>query len=1224
MQFLRLLLFSLLTSFISSAFSQGKINAVSVECLGDITNFSYTPPSGRTLSSISWNFGDGYTSSATAPTHTYGSIGKFTILVQASFTNSTNAVDSQKIEVFGLPKPAFYFLKTSDTCFLSNQVCFKDTSSPAIAGQTITSRLLVWGDGSFSTSINPKKFDSICHTYGAPDKYTVKLELTDKYGCKNGVNLITNVVENIKTKFTVTSDFVNCSTARVCLRNTSTQATPSNSHYKWYIDTFRVDTGFYFNTSICRNFTTSKLITIRLIANANNYCIDTTTKTLQVTVDSLPTFMTLLDTVRCFNDNSLNEATIRNVKRDDIKWYVDGGYNPLVKSNTLYFNTQSYVGKHNVRVEIIRGSCVHTVNAYYRIMAPIARIKFIDINQCFSNREVYFYDVTQNINRDRIKYKWVIEDPSGDNCINYRTKDQNKYKNCNISNDWWTRHQYPKNTGKSLAMLIVTDTVTGCFDTAKVIVDMSDCSPILKPDSFRVCQGDFFFDDVKPPYPKKFTIDSGKTWRNFPEILDKPLRGKYDVGYVFETLLPEWAEVIGDDSIKIHTDTISYFDTIFRGQYIRVVPPIEDSVTVVAYNECRPFRVVVKFMKGDFKKGESLQVYWGDAGNYDSTFTKDIHIDSIIHIYNYSGINAPIKIVLTNINGCISRKQVEVQKGFIMSFNTPKYINCKYDSVCFYPGVYSFRENKFWTQNTPNNRLKWDFPDAGGINNKFSPCVRFNKGGLLPFRLYINDSFGCKDTLVDSVFVQDVRANIKNTARIVYCSELKQFFDSSSFNKNPKYRKFLPVFYLDSIKRFAWQFGNGTFSSLQRNPLQTLNTSMDSIPAAHMVETYSGCVDTVRFNIKVIGPKPYFNIMDTIGCKTLTAVFNNLSRNCKQYIWQFGDSANTTLQKFDKQQVSFNYTKPGRYYISLVGIDTIFNPFTNKYQYCYNTFPDKLFQKDTQRTVLVLPLEPSGIQAIDTVCAGDNVVFNSLSDTAYQYDVWSFSDTSLMDTIYSQQHTHRFKKAGLYTVKLNPYYGNTIKDQCRDSAIKNVLVLGVKASFTIDPASQPPQFIFHSTSTPSFAGLRWDFGQAGSPSSTDNDPSYNYGNDTGRYNVCLIASLPYGCADTTCQLVISDYISDFKLYNVITPGIMDGKNDQFDIQIEGESFYDLKIYNRWGILVYSSTEDADNTQSLNWNGKVMNSGATCPAGTYYYLFNYALKNASSDIKSVQGTITVIR
>ena len=1225
MQFLRILIFSALTIFVNETFAQAKINAPLTDCLGNITNYSYTPPSGLTISSINWNFGDGFSSGATTPTHTYSNTGTYTILAQVTFTNSTNRTDSQKITIVNLPKPAFYFLKTSDTCFLSNHVCFKDTSSPAVPGQTITSRLMVWGDGSFSTKSNPVKGDSICHTYGASDRYTVKIELTDKFGCKNSVNAVINVVENIESKFIFVKDFTNCSTARVCLRNKSIGASISNSHYKWTIDNVVMDTGLYFNNDRCFTFTSTKNRKFSLIANANNNCIDTFSVTIPVVVDSLPTKIDLLDTVRCFGDYSQNTALIPNVARDDIRWYVDNGYYHLAKSNTFFFSTKFTPGTHTVKVEIIRGNCVHTITRNFQVLGPLAKMKTTESSQCFSDREVFFYENSLGINRDRCTFKWVIDDPYGDNCINYRAKDINKNTNCNESRDWYTRHKFTNAPGIMEVFVVVTDTVTGCFDTARTYINMKDCPPILTPDSFNVCQGEIFKDNILGPYPIKFSIDSGKVWRMFPSVVDKPLKGKYDVGFVFKTELFEWVETIGDDSIKIHKDTIEYYDTIFRKQFVWIHTPRTDSITQTTYGNCSPFRTTIKFSDGFFKKGEKLLIVWGDSGNIDIEFPADTQLDSVTHIYNMSGFSRSILVEMTNVPGCIIRKRLDLQKGIAMSYNTPKFINCIYDSVCFYPGVYSFKENRFWSDNTPNNFVKWDFPDGGGINTKFKPCVKFNKGGLLPFKLITSDSFGCKDTLVDSVFVQDLKAGYKSTAKIVYCSELKQFFDSSSHYKNPKYRQFLPVTYIDSIKKYMWQFGNGTFSSLQKNPLQTLNTSLDKIPAAHAIESVSGCVDTVRFEIEVIGPKPYFLIKDTIGCNSLNAQFVNLSKNCKQYIWQFGDSANTTLQKFDKQDVNFNYTKPGRYYISLVGIDTVFNPFTNTFQYCYNTFPDKLFQKDTQRTVLVLPLLTTGILSKDTICLGEEIEFTSKSDTSYAFDFWTFDDSTGIDTLIAPSSVkHTFSKFGTYDVKVLPAYTDSLYNICRDSATKKVVVTGVDADFDIDPSSNPPLFIFKNKTNPISASYDWNFGQLGSQNSTEQDPSYNYGNDTGTYLVCLISSVPYGCRDTVCKNVLSDYISDFKIYNVFTPGLIDNKNDQFDIQIEGESTYELMIYNRWGVLVYESHEDSDNSENKNWNGKVNNIGPECPSGTYYYIFKYSLKSEKDKSNIVQGTITLIR
>ncbi|MBL7838371.1 MAG: hypothetical protein JNM67_12700, partial [Bacteroidetes bacterium] len=665
---------------------------------------------------------------------------------------------------------------------------------------------------------------------------------------------------------------------------------------------------------------------------------------------------------------------------------------------------------------------------------------------------------------------------------------------------------------------------------------MKDCSPILKPDTFNICQGDFFLDQILPPYPEKFTIDSGANWLKFPWPLDKPLKGTYQPGYIFKTTLDEWAEVFGDDSIKIHRDTAEFLDTIFRNQKLIIHEPRPDSFTFNVYNSCRPFKLSVQFKNPDFYKGDRIEIYWGDTGNLDTTYRAYERIDSIMHVYNKSGFNASVLVVTTNKWGCEHRQRHDVARGNVLSMSTPKFINCKYDSVCFYPGVYSFRTQQFWNKNTPNNYVTWHFPDGGGTVQKFNPCTRFNKGGLLPYEMIVTDSFGCKDTMRDSVFIQDVRANYKRTGNFVYCSELKQFFDSSSFLKNPMHRNFFPIKYIDSIKIFSWQFGNGTFSSLQRNPLQTLNTSLDKIQAAHAVETFSGCKDTIYFDINVIGPKPYFTIKDTIGCNTLEAVFVNLSRMSKSYIWAFGDSANTTFQTPSKGDQTFTYTKPGRYYISLTGIDTVYNPFTKKNEACVVTFPDKLFQKDTQRTVLVLPLVKTGISSLDTVCTGQTILFTSQSDSGYLGEIWHFGDSAITDTAESPSTIkHAYQKTGTFSIELKPYYKDIIKDQCRDSSTKTIVVMGVNADFDVDPISKAPIFKFNNKSNPAGASYNWDFGQVGAPKSTETNPQHNYGNDTGTYDVCLIATIPYGCADTVCKQIFNDYLSAFQIGNVFTP-----------------------------------------------------------------------------------------
>lgn len=73
----------------------------------------------------------------------------------------------------------------------------------------------------------------------------------------------------------------------------------------------------------------------------------------------------------------------------------------------------------------------------------------------------------------------------------------------------------------------------------------------------------------------------------------------------------------------------------------------------------------------------------------------------------------------------------------------------------------------------------------------------------------------------------------------------------------------------------------------------------------------------------------------------------------------------------------------------------------------------------------------------------------------------------------------------------------------------------------------------------------------------------------------------------------------YELPNVFTPN-GDGKNDIFTPLatfrfIQG---IDINIYNRWGQVVYHTTDPY-----INWNGNVDNSGGACPDGVYYYICN---------------------
>ena len=96
---------------------------------------------------------------------------------------------------------------------------------------------------------------------------------------------------------------------------------------------------------------------------------------------------------------------------------------------------------------------------------------------------------------------------------------------------------------------------------------------------------------------------------------------------------------------------------------------------------------------------------------------------------------------------------------------------------------------------------------------------------------------------------------------------------------------------------------------------------------------------------------------------------------------------------------------------------------------------------------------------------------------------------------------------------------------------------------------------------------QWSFGDGNTSSMIS--PSHTYA-DTGSYNIQLIVTTQYGCSDTSAMTI---YVNDlFAIYvpNAFTPN-GDGNNETFTPVVTGYEFYEFWIFDRWGELIYYST-----------------------------------------------------
>ena len=141
---------------------------------------------------------------------------------------------------------------------------------------------------------------------------------------------------------------------------------------------------------------------------------------------------------------------------------------------------------------------------------------------------------------------------------------------------------------------------------------------------------------------------------------------------------------------------------------------------------------------------------------------------------------------------------------------------------------------------------------------------------------------------------------------------------------------------------------------------------------------------------------------------------------------------------------------------------------------------------------------------------------------------------------------------------------------------------------------------------------QWFFGDG--DSSSQINPIHTF-NDTGHYNITLIAFNQYGCPNSITQgpyVVIPN--NNYFIPNAFTPN-HDGVNDLF--QIYGNNFTSeyLTIFDRWGNKVYE-------THNLNegWDGRYHNQ--IVAGGVYVYHAEIEFYNGER--LHLKGDVTVLK
>ncbi|MCB9261424.1 MAG: PKD domain-containing protein [Flavobacteriales bacterium] len=1187
-----------------------------------------------TVASVSWKFGDGNTSTVATPSHRFAIAGTFTIEADITLGNGSNCKTSKQITVYDLPNVKLTFDGSTQFCFTNNNVCILDNSTSGNAGIKNTKRTILWGDGNKTDHSNPLSGDKICYQYAKPNKYTIDVELTNEKGCEAKKSLNIEVLYDFVPKFNYVSQNKKCESETFGFSFDNTWINDSTLIASLKIEfgdgSSQNVTGFK-TPKISHQYNKSGNYPVDVTATFKNGCVVNYRKFINVDLNKVDLKIIKKDSILCYPNYFSFEHT--PIFGAEYKWAaIDSSGNFVYNfgNNRESFFFPEFPGKYRIELRVKKGDCISfTYDSIYSIGVK-ANAKLFNEKQCDPKDTVYFCNKTLTYRTGTVQYLWKFNDPHAPACTTNTKQNINKNANCNFSVDIDGKHFYDSSFCGE-AKLIARDPLHGCSDSTVLKISMK--KPV--PEDFTAnldkncLQTDVRFSSGSCYSKILINFDSACGKNNFEQFESPKQYSKTcDTSrWVTYGILAQ----TGYDTIWRSCDPNDYYldpsrkcqDTFWYHRAFRL-NPTPFAQAKFSDSGCLPFKLIGELYVRNQPDVRKIMVTWNKGEDAD---TIDIPagfgpLPKFEHIY-YRSKKVECTWVLETDSGCTSDGYTSTEIGFYNNFLFPTPV-CPGTSVQFFDTItYWHDTTQYWRK--PNNlieTIKWEIGEGTGFDKVKGPLPvhQFDSLGKHKITMVSADSRGCIDTMVKYIEVADIAAGIKNISKKLLCDDIIQLFDSSKVNDIQN----------DSIIFHFWDFGDGYTPSFLKNPFH-LYKSFGDFTITHVIKNTTGCEDTAYTTIRIEGPIPRFDIIsDTVACTPFTVELKNNSTHSSDYVWYFGDTAslNNSLSTKSDSNVHHTYTKPGIYNIYLYAGDSVVNPDNNNNVYYCNAFyPDSAAPIHDVRRVIILPIPEVDFEIDGHICRNQTVELIDKSDPIYKIYRWYWPNDSAI-SFGSRPASAVFKDTGKVVISYRPIYTPTGPYQraCYDSITKEFNVFDNKAEFSFTKDSLCPLYHFSAILVEG-GEATWDFGHPASGHknlSFEKNSSHNYAPDKGKFEVSLISKSKEGCLDTATQTIENEHGFEMMIPNIITPN-KDGLNDEYDIEMEGEDFYELSIYNRWGELMYRAKQDTEYGSGLNWNGNVMNTDVPCPGGTYFYILRYregCIDDA--EIEKYSGTITVVR
>jgi PKD repeat protein len=172
--------------------------ATSITCLGSDMQFTdqSSAPTGFSIDSVFWDFGNGLTSSQLSPVVNYSAAGRYSAVQSVYASNGCSAIDTQSVFVYAPPVAQY---TTSLPC--SDQAVNFTNTSTTDSASVISAYF--WNFGDFNSgNQNTSTLANPSHIFSGQSGYAVFLIATSNFGCTDTFYTTLNILPAAPVQFT--------------------------------------------------------------------------------------------------------------------------------------------------------------------------------------------------------------------------------------------------------------------------------------------------------------------------------------------------------------------------------------------------------------------------------------------------------------------------------------------------------------------------------------------------------------------------------------------------------------------------------------------------------------------------------------------------------------------------------------------------------------------------------------------------------------------------------------------------------------------------------------------------------------------------------------------------------------------------------------------------------------------------------------------------------------